>query len=103
MPETQVFETQFTAQPFVFSRPWGERSRIVLAANQAGSRRVPFFDLENARAGRGRIGRTSGLTVLLELTTMSRIAPSQTLKLPRIPRPGRPWKRSGRTAAGSPT
>jgi alkylhydroperoxidase family enzyme len=75
MPETQVFETQFTAQPFVFSRPWGERSRIVLAANQAGSRRVPFFDLENARAGRGRIGRTSGLTVLLELTTMSRIAP----------------------------
>ena len=34
-----------------------------------------FLELENARAGRGRIGKTLGLTVLLELTTMSRIAP----------------------------
>ncbi len=88
----------------LYLNAWSDDPEHLPACGQSGRLATrSFLDLENARAGRDRIGRTSGCTVLLELTTMSRIAPCPTLKLPRIPRPGRPWKRSGPVAAGSPT
>ena len=88
----------------LYLNAWSDDPEHLPACGQSGRvATVPFSTLRTS--GRGVV--ESARHWVSRFCWSSRPCPASrpcpTLKLPRIPRPGRPWKRSGPVAAGSPT